>query len=166
AIPSMVESKDLERSTFATQAVASTDRAWRETTAGSFWLMITIFASGRSRRITRVASSPFRRGIETSMRITSGRRAFAFSIASTPSAASPHTCQFVRDKSKEPRARLTCTSSSTTKMRRQSNDFSCLEDVIFGGLGRIPQTKNIFTALGEFQASCAKKDKTETRPKG
>jgi hypothetical protein len=32
--------------------------------------------------------------------------------------------------------------------------------------GRIRQTKNTFSALGESQGSGAKKDKAETRPKG
>ena len=85
--------------------------------------MITTFESGRSRRIIRVASRPFMRGIETSIRITWGWRAFAFSTASTPSRASPHTCQLLRDKSKEPRPRRTVASSSTTRMRKESNGF-------------------------------------------
>ena len=78
--------------------------------------------SGTSCRMIRVASSPFIRGIEMSMSTTFGRRVFAFSTASSPSTASPHTSQSVRDESKERRPRLTGSWSSTSRIR---NGLKC-----------------------------------------
>ena len=81
--------------------------------------MITTLDSGSSRRMIRVASSPFIPGIEMSMSTTFGRRVFAFSTASNPSAASPHTSQSGRDESKERRPCLTASSSSTSRIRNE-----------------------------------------------
>src|ERR1700730_9342913 len=80
--------------------------------------------SGASRRMIRVASTPSIPGMDMSMSTTSGRRLFAFSTASKPSPASPHTTQSRRDDSRARTPRLTVSWSSTIRMRNEPMPFS------------------------------------------
>jgi hypothetical protein len=101
-----------EMTTFTPAAVAclgNTSFACREHRITGTWSMISCR--------TRAASSPFIAGIDKSNTIKSGRSAFAFSIASRPSTASPHTFQSSLNSRIFRMARQITGLSSTSKIR-------------------------------------------------
>jgi hypothetical protein len=77
--------------------------------------------SGTSRRMIRVASIPFIRGMEMSMRTTSGLSDFVFSTASRPSTPSPHTSHPGCNNNKARSSRSTASLSSTRRIRTDTN---------------------------------------------
>src|SRR6266550_4540114 len=78
---------------FETSARMPIKRACRSISLSPNALYIMSGTEGMSRLSIRAASSPFMTGMERSSTINSGRSCWAFSIASFPFSASPHTAR-------------------------------------------------------------------------
>src|SRR5581483_5004748 len=102
---------------FDTQPRAPASSASAASCSESWTLKRSTSISGNAARICRVASTPFRSGIEKSRMATFGPSWRARPTASAPLRASPHTSQSARVRSRSRRPCSTTSWSSAMRMR-------------------------------------------------